>query len=393
MGRVAFGHARGVVVAFLAASLIGVALAACGSDDSRTSGAASSNGSSGGVPANADPQLKQTYTSFVENQLPGVPYDVLAKAKEEGTVTWYHLNLPDATKALVSEFTKRFPFIKVNEYTQSGGLLFQRFISEERAGSHQVDVLTAAEPAQIEAAHKEGYIKEYKAASESNFNADTFSSGVWYAFARPTLAVYAYNTKVVKPEQAKLLETYEGLWSSELGDVPMNIYTPLQSYGAKLFFYYMRKTFGQEAWTALAAKKPHFADSVVSLSQLESGEAGILVTSEGSALAAHNSGAPVRWTVPKPTLAGYYPEAIAAKAPHPAAAQLLHEFLLSKDGQEIVAKLAEPSARKDVGELRKVKDEPWFTPVDKREFAQIDSNAFFSGATSLVNEWRQSFQG
>lgn len=385
-----------VIASTIAVCLAAVAIGACGGGgDDASNGAASSSGAagSGGVPANADPQLKKIYDSVVAKQMPGVPFSVLAEAKKEGQVSWYHLNLPDATKALTSAFKKHFPFIKINEYASSGDLLFEKFISEQRAGSHQADVLSASAPEQIEAADKEGYIEHYKLGSESSFQPATFASGVWYAFARPTLAVYAYNSNSISPAQAKTLSTYQGLWSKELGDVPMNIYTPLQSTGARLYFYYIKKSFGDDSWTALAAKNPKFADSVASLSQLQSGETSVLVTSEGSALAAYNSGAPIRWTVPEPALGGAYPEAIVAKAPHPAAAKLLHEFILSKEGQKIFARLAEPSARTDVGEQRAPKKESWFTPVDKRQYAHIDSADFAKSSDALLQQWRQVFQG
>ena len=51
------------------------------------------------------------------------------------------------------------------------------------------------------------------------------------------------------------------------------------------------------------------------------------------------TGAPVEWVALDPVYASVHPTGIAAKAPHPNAARLLMDFLLSKRGQEILRSL------------------------------------------------------
>ena len=48
------------------------------------------------------------------------------------------------------------------------------------------------------------------------------------------------------------------------------------------------------------------------------------------------AGAPVDWVYLNPVFANIHPTGIAAKAPHPNAARLFIDFVLSKRGQEVI---------------------------------------------------------
>lgn len=344
-------------------------------------------------PADADPELVKIYDTYVRDQLPGVPISVLQGAKAEGKVVWYHLRLPEATRAAVEEFKKRFPFIEVEEFEDSGGSLFERFISEQRAGVREVDVWMGSQPEQVIQASQEGYVREYKVSGEDTFADQSYESGLWYAYGRTNQAVYLYNTNLVSPEQAELLKDYDGLWDPALDGLATNVFDPADGTAGRLYFYYLEKEYGKESWDALAAKRPKIVGSTASADLVGSGEAAVAPMSEGVALRLWARGAPVRWTVPEPVLVTYYPQALAAESPNPNAAILLHEFILSQDGQKISGRLAEPSARTDVGELREVASEDWFVPVDKREQADLDREEVESNATRIVDEWKSAFVG
>jgi iron(III) transport system substrate-binding protein len=57
-------------------------------------------------------------------------------------------------------------------------------------------------------------------------------------------------------------------------------------------------------------------------------------------------GAPVEWvTTLDPITASLHPIAVAAKAPHPNAAKLFIDFLLSKEGQQLVLTIGRTPSR------------------------------------------------
>jgi iron(III) transport system substrate-binding protein len=71
------------------------------------------------------------------------------------------------------------------------------------------------------------------------------------------------------------------------------------------------------------------------------------------------NGAPVGWTTLGPTLVVPVAHALAARAPHPNAAKLFIDFVLSREGQRIVLASERNSARADLaqeqGALKDVK--------------------------------------
>jgi iron(III) transport system substrate-binding protein len=59
-------------------------------------------------------------------------------------------------------------------------------------------------------------------------------------------------------------------------------------------------------------------------------------------------GAPVDWVALEPAVTQVNPVMIAAKAPHPNAARLFYDFILSKEGQEMLRGMQRIPVRKDV---------------------------------------------
>jgi iron(III) transport system substrate-binding protein len=60
------------------------------------------------------------------------------------------------------------------------------------------------------------------------------------------------------------------------------------------------------------------------------------------------AGAPVDWVYLNPVFANIHPTGIAAKAPHPNAARLFMDFVLSKRGQELIRGMSRIPDRTDV---------------------------------------------
>jgi len=79
------------------------------------------------------------------------------------------------------------------------------------------------------------------------------------------------------------------------------------------------------------------------------------------------SGAPVDWVYLNPVFANIHPAGISAKAPHPNAARVFIDFVLSKRGQEIVRKMNRIPDRTDTAPAQERLMEgikPAFAPVE-----------------------------
>src|SRR6218665_3792053 len=75
-----------------------------------------------------DPALADAW-AFMQANMPGVPYDLLAAACAEGTVTIYHGTTTETMNAQEAGFEKLFPCINVERLQLESGELRERFLS------------------------------------------------------------------------------------------------------------------------------------------------------------------------------------------------------------------------------------------------------------------------
>lgn len=353
-------------------------------------------GGSSSVPANADPELAGIYQTIVQQEMPRLPFDILAGAKKEGHVVLYQTARDNANDQVIQQFQQRFPFVRVDTFEASSAPLLQRFLTEKRAGSNRVDVLQQNSALDLQDALEEGFIDTYTVTSESMFRPESFSSGHWYATAHATVIVYAYNTNLVSEKQAAALTSYDGFWSPGLRGKKVAVPNAASAINAQQWFYRLERIYGADVWQKIKALDYRvYEGGVPASSALSRGEVAIAPLSESQALIAWSAKAPIRWTVPLPAIAQYQSQAVVKNAPNPHAARLLQEFMLSKAGQSIFATYAYPSARSDVPELRPVATEPWFLGQASRRFFNdgdpAEVAAFTQRKRGLVQQWKGLF--
>lgn len=345
------------------------------------------------IPADADPALVEAYEGPVQEHMPGLPFEILQGAMDEGSVTWYHLRVPASTVPLIEAFTEAFPFVSVEEYEDSGPPLFERFITEQRAGGGEADLMQFASSALVDQAAEEGFIAKYTPTSDDAYPAQFKEQGVWYPSGLSTRIVYMYNTDLVTEEEAATLEEYEGLWSGEFGDRGIAVPDGAAASNGQLFFYFLEKEFGTESWEALEELDPMIAASTPAGDALARGEVAVALASESIAARLYDAGAPVRWTVPDPVLVQPWPLAISEAAPNPNAAKLLMEFALSEEGQSILAETGLPSARDGVSAEPPVADEEWFKAFQDRNYYELDKEEYAETLNDVAERWKAEFQG
>ena len=101
---------------------------------------------------------------------------------------------------------------------------------------------------------------------------------------------------------------------------------------------------------ALAQQQIHWRKGHTLISQLiAAGEFPVGIVYAHRAESMKKSGAPIEWVkTTNPVLATLTPAALATKAPHPNAAKLLIDFLLSKEAQQMLVAANRVSGRTDV---------------------------------------------
>jgi iron(III) transport system substrate-binding protein len=255
-------------------------------------------------------------------------------AKKEKTFTIYTSATVDDMAVLTAAFEKKYG-IKPQVWRASSENIIQRASTEARGGRFDVDVFETDGVA-MEAMHREKLLQVVKAPVLADLiPAAIPPHGEWIG-DRVQIFTAAYNTNLVK--KADLPKSYQDLtdpkWKGKLGveaadsDWLSAVVTAMgEEKGLKLFRDIVTKN-------GLSVRKGHtlLANLVVS------GEVPVALTTYLYKVAQlKNDGAPIDWFELPPEVARSQGTGMALKSPHPNAAVLFINWLLT-DGQEILGK-------------------------------------------------------
>jgi iron(III) transport system substrate-binding protein len=257
---------------------------------------------------------------------------LLAEAKKEGTVMLYTSQNPKDSEFIVDAFQKRYG-IKVVMWRSSGEKVIQRAVTEARAGRFTPD-LFESDGVVMEVLAREKLMQEFFSPAFKDFPPSAFVKSHLYVADRFNFFTIAYNTHLVKPEDVP--NAYQDLlspkWSGKLG---------LEADDSDWFAAMVRamgEKEGMAFFTQLKAQKPQMRKGHTLMAELvAAGEIPMAVALYNHAVERLVlAGAPIRWKALTPTLARPGAIGISANPPHPHAALLLADFILSKDGQELI---------------------------------------------------------
>jgi iron(III) transport system substrate-binding protein len=306
-----------------------------------------------------DAELDRTFAA-AEKEMPGLSKDLVAGAKKEGLLVIYHLAIP--FPPLLAEFSKRFPFIKIETFQGSGPPVFQKFTTEQRAGTHRVDIFQHSDPGQTNDVAREGLLAQYKPMTAAKYPASIKNEGFWYPLALARIGI-AYNPTMVSKEEIAAIE--KGGWDSAAEPRWKDKAGLIQLVGGAgtAPYYYWYKEKGLDFMKKVFANQPiMFSGNNPAIERLIAGEYGVLFNAlEGTAYTQYKNGAPVHYIIPEPVVLVPFTQAIAKTAPHPNAARLFHEWLFSVTGQKTWQAISGyVSGHEDVADTRDVTKEPWY---------------------------------
>ena len=304
---------------------------------------------------------------------------LLAGAKREGLVVLYtSLNTQDSGP-LTAAFEKKFG-VKTQIWRAASERVLQRAVTEARAGRVGFDVIETNAP-EMEAMYREQVLDEFKSPMFAELAPASFPRHRHYVATRFNFFTIGYNTNLVKPEEVPnsyqdlLHPRFVGRIGMEAGDVDW--------FGAMV--KHMGEAKGLAYFRKLAASKP----------QMRSGHTlvGQLVASGEIPLAAniynHNAerlavkGAPIRWKALAPTFGRPNSIGVARRAPHPHAALLFTDFVLSREGQTILKERNRvPSSRAVNSHLNAFPFEtidPIITLDEDQKWSKLWSELFLKG--------------
>jgi ABC-type Fe3+ transport system substrate-binding protein len=270
---------------------------------------------------------------------------VIEKAKAEGEVVLYTAWGLDTVQALQRAFAKKYPFIKFEVRRTGSERLLTITINEHKQKQFRADVFSGSHLAMIN--HKKvGHLQRYVSAEQPAFPREfKDADGFWTAFYMDT-RVLAYNTRQLARADAP--KTYDDLllpkWKGKMAmdDADYILYgSLLEMMGRERGLAYAKKLAQQD----LIIRSGHSL-----LTQLLiGGEFPIYLDGFGSNIENFKAqGAPLDWIALEPVIVSLNPVGMAVNAPHPNAARLLVDFLLSKEGQAVGRNVGKIPARPEV---------------------------------------------
>jgi len=265
-------------------------------------------------------------------------------AKKEGEMAlWTTSDLRQVTR-VVEGFERKYPFIKTKIFRSGSVALFNKMVSESLAGKHSWDAANFAHEI-VQPLVERKLLARYTSREAGMFDEDMKDKdGYWTAiYAQPT--VLGYNTRQVK--KSDVPRTYDELlrshWKGKIS-IDNQGYDLLNGlnlmWGKERAVDYLRK---------LAAQGPVFRRGHSLRVQLvAAGEYPLLFAYANPIQMAANQGAPIDWVPLEPVPVGGNVIALATHARHSNAAKLYIDFVLSRDGQEILRAQQRTTVRRDV---------------------------------------------
>ena len=253
------------------------------------------------------------------------------RAKQEGTLVLYTSLAPTESKPLADAFEKKYG-VKVELWRALSDKVVQRVITEAQGNRHAVDVVETNSP-EMEAIAQEKLLAEVNSPYLADLPAGSIPAHrAWYP-DRLNFFVVGYNTQKVKREE--LPATYEGFldpkWKGRIGIEATDaewMATLVKTWGSEKGMDFFRK---------LSAMKPDVRKGHVLLAELiAAGEVPVGLTVYNSNVESlRKRGAPIDFVPVQPVAARPQGIGIAKNAPHPHAALLFAEFVLSPEGQQL----------------------------------------------------------
>jgi iron(III) transport system substrate-binding protein len=294
----------------------------------------------------------------------------IAKAEQEGEVVFYTHDGEPAAAGLMEAFMKDFPKIKGSYVRAQTGALYSKILAERSAGRYAADVIQFSELTTALDFQKLGGYERYVSPETAAYSPDHLSNPVGdFFWVGVGFAGISYNTEKVKPEDAPKT------WKDMLNPRWANGVSVKQATSGMQFvqWYELRRLYGDSFWTEFAKLRPRGFDSRAQLfDRLGKGDdkAAMLAEYQGFLLQ-QQKGSPIKFVAPADGLtAGPNLQGVVSKAPHPEAARLFVDWMMSLRGQSYMQSnkfLLYGSVRKDAPPMpdgTKLSDYKLLIPTD-----------------------------
>jgi iron(III) transport system substrate-binding protein len=278
---------------------------------------------------------------------------IVAAAKKEGALTLYTTFAEKDQPALIKPFEAKYG-VKVNIWRAGTDKVLQRTLTEAAARRYEVDVVHFGTP-EMEALSREKILQAVATPVHKDLLPGSVASHREWAATLLSVWVQVYNTSLIKKDE--LPKSYAQLldpkWKGKLGIEAKNqdwfaSVVEIMGGGEKglKFFRDLVSTNG------ISVRQGH----TLLNNMVIAGEVPLALTIYNyMPEQAKKKGAPVDWFALEPAVARSNAVGVARRAPHPAAALLFYEYMLTDAQQYLVGMDYVPTSTKVPSPLKGVK--------------------------------------
>lgn len=255
-------------------------------------------------------------------------------AREEREVMFYGTTPVTQVAVLRKAFNTRYPFVELKHFYGVRQVILNKAMSEFRSGANLADVLMT-DVSYGALFIKEGISHPFTTPDAKRYVRGSYDeNGQWYTMYMLTMALM-YNKNMVKPVDVP--RSYQDLldpkWKGKM------IFDPEAAYIMAAMEHAWGKEKARDYLTRLAKQDLILRRGSALTTQLvAAGEQPIAIVVNGETTAeVRDKGAPIGFSLLAPKIIkpnGFF---IAKKAPHPHAALLFTDWMLSEEGQKVLA--------------------------------------------------------
>jgi iron(III) transport system substrate-binding protein len=319
----------------------------------------------------------------------GVTPELLAAARKEASVTWYIAQVDTETaEGMGRAFTAKYPGVTVSVIRTTGQVAYERLLQDLKNNAPQCDVFSSTDTSQYPALKKRGALAEYAPAGAATLLPEfqkVSDPGFMYP-SSATAHLLIYNSQKVKPQEAPKIwpDLLDPRWKGRVATGH-----PAFSGCTGIWVLALTKAYGWEYFEKLAKNNPRIGRSGNDpVTLINAGECLIGPAPGNTAFQQVDKGNPIVPVYPADgaTLC-LGPSSVMASAPHPNAARLFMEWLMSDDFSRLsVANHGDPvhpglvlsSGQKSLDQV----------PVLSLTVQEVAK-----GVPQIVEQWRDTFGG
>ena len=266
-----------------------------------------------------------------------------------GKVMMYSSMQEDQLVAIKKGFETKYPDITLDYYFAGTGRVITKIATENQAGQVAADILWVGDPADYLSFKKEGILAQYSSPEAAAIDKKFIDPDGCYTGARMMNMGIGYNSDLIEPEDAPKSwnDLLDKKWEGQI------VMTDPSSAGTTKYFVaalLADKNYGEEYFKKLRANGCELESGTTATHNQVAASAyqvGIMLDYVSHNLEAQ--GSPIAFTyLPKDLVSIFSPIGLVKNSANFENGKLLYDFILSKEGQEILVKNNLLSVRNDV---------------------------------------------